>query len=157
MVLGSIFSRDLIKVDLASEDKEEVFEELVDLYVSRNPSASRAKLLDAIKSREDKLSTGIRSGFALPHAQSDQVESVKGLIGLSHSGIDYDSLDGKPVYVIFMLFSSSETCALHLRALKRLSYLIDDPEFYRTIMSQKDPDSVYAALCKYEDMLTTSM
>lgn len=157
MVLGSVFSRDLIKVDLASEDKEEAFEELVDLYVSRNPSASRTKLLDALKSREDKLSTGIKSGFALPHAQTDQVESVSGLIGISPSGIDYDSLDGKPVYVIFMLFSSSEACALHLRALKRLSYLIDDPDFYRTIMSLKDPDSVYAAMCRYEDVLTTSM
>jgi nitrogen PTS system EIIA component len=157
MVLGSVFSRDRIKIGLESEDKEEAFEELVDLYVSRNPSASRAEMLAAIRSRESKLSTGIKGGFAFPHAQTNQVDSVRGLVGISQTGIDYDSLDGKPIHVIFMLFSSTEGCALHLRALKRLSYLIDDPDFYRNIMSLRDPDSVYAVICKYEEMLATSM
>lgn len=157
MVLGSVFSPGLIKTDLESEDKEEVFEELVDLYVSQNPSASRAAILSALKSREDKLSTGVKTGLAIPHAQTEEVTGVRGIIGISRSGIDYDSLDGKPVHVVFLLLSSRDGCALHLRVLKRLSYLFNDPAFIAELVSQKNSDSIYNTICKFEDVLATSM
>jgi nitrogen PTS system EIIA component len=157
VVLGSVFSPGLVKLDLESEDKDEVFEELIELYVSKNSASSRIALLSAIKSRESKLSTGVKPGVALPHAQTDQVSGVVGIIGISRDGIDYDALDGKPVHVIFLLFSSSEACSLHLRALKRLSLLLDDPEFIKSLISQKSSEGVYDTICKYEDMLATSM
>jgi PTS system fructose-specific IIC component/PTS system nitrogen regulatory IIA component len=157
MVLGTVFSPDLIKVDLESEDKEEVFEELIELYVSANPSSSRTEILSAVKKREDKLSTGIKTGVAIPHAQTSQVKTVSGVIGISRSGIDYDALDGKPVHVIFMLFFSRDTSALHLRVLKRLSLLLEDTEFYSSILNQKSPKDVYSTICRFEDILTTSM
>ncbi len=157
MVLGSIFSPDCIKLNLEGEDKEEVFEELVDLYVSSAPSSSRAVILSAVRSREAKQSTGIRKGFALPHAQTEAVKGVKGIIGISRSGVEYDALDGKPVYIIFMMLSSAEGCSLHLRALKRLSLLLEDPEFYQTLISQTSSEGVYRTMCKYDDILATSM
>lgn len=157
MVLGTVFSPDLVKLDLESEDKEEAFEELVDLFVSSGLSSSRARILDAIRAREEKLSTGIKLGVALPHAQTDQVSGVKGIIGISRKGIDYDALDGKPVFIILMLLSSPDDCAFHLRALKRLSLLLDDPEFFPSLVSQKNADGVYDTICKFEDMLATSM
>jgi mannitol/fructose-specific phosphotransferase system IIA component (Ntr-type) len=157
MVLGSIFSPDFIKMDLESEDKEEVFEEMVELYASSTDSVSRSAILSALRNREAKLSTGIKSGYALPHAQTDQVKAVQGIIGISHKGIDYDALDGKPVHVIFMLLASTDDYSFHLRVLKRLSLLIEDPEFYQNIINQKDPSAVYSTICKFEDILTTSM
>jgi len=157
MVLDSVFSPDLVKVGLESADKEEVFEELVNLYVSRNPSASRSSILAGLRAREEKLSTGVKTGFAFPHAQTEEVESVVGVIGISKSGIDYDSLDGKPVNVVFLLLSSCSGCSLHLRVLKRLSVLIEDPLFLRAILDQKDADGVYSTLKRYEDILATSM
>lgn len=104
MVLGSIFSPSLIKVDLESEDKNEVFEELVEVFVANNPHVSRLDLLDAIRAREDKQSTGIMRGIAIPHGQLDSISSVKGVIGISRNGIEYDSLDREPVHLVFMLF-----------------------------------------------------
>lgn len=157
MVLSNVFSPELIKVGLESEDKDEVFEELVELYVSRHPSASRSSLLAAVREREIKQSTGVKPGIAIPHTKTDQIDTVKGIIGISRSGIDYDSLDGKPVYLIFMLFSSENDSPLHLRTLKRLSAILDDPECYRSLMSQANPGGVYDTLCKYEDILTTSI
>lgn len=157
MVLSSVFSPELIKVNLESEDKEEVFEELVELYVSKNPSASRASLLAAVREREGKQSTGVKPGIAFPHAQTDQVSTVKGIIGISRNGIDYEAMDGKPVYVVFLLFSSANDCTLHLRALKRLSAILDDPECYRSLLGQATSAGVYDTLCKYEDILTTSI
>jgi len=157
MVLGSVFSPDLIKMNLESDDKEEVFEELVDLYLSSNSSASRKGILAAVRSREEKLSTGIKAGVALPHAQTDEVKGVKGIIGVSASGIDYDSLDGSPVHVIFLILASNSGSSLHLRTLKRLSSLLDNPGFIPEILAQKDSGGVYAALCKFENMLASSV
>ncbi len=157
MVLGDVFSPDLIKIGLEGEDKEEVFEELIELYVSSHPAASRAAILEAVKSRESKLSTGIKYGIAIPHAQTAQIPKVTGLIGISRNGIDYDALDGNPVHLVFMLLNSADSCALHLRVLKRLALLIEDPSFYQSLVNQKDPESVYQAVRKYEDILTISM
>lgn len=157
MVLDCVFSPDLMKVDLESEDKEEVFEELVNLYVAGHPASSRSSLLSAIKNREAKQSTGVKPAVALPHAQTDQVTGVKGILGISRKGIDYDALDGNPVHVIFLLLSSADGCALHLRALKRLSTLLDDPAFYSSLISQTSAEGVYSVICKFENILATSM
>ena len=157
MVLGSIFSPDRIKVDLESDDKDEVFEEMVELYASGQSTVSRNAIITALKKREEKLSTGIKTGYALPHAQTDQVVSMQGLIGISRKGIDYDALDGKPVHVVLMLLASNDDCSFHLRVLKRLSLLIENPEFYQSLITQKDSFGVYNTICKFEDYLTTSM
>jgi Phosphotransferase system mannitol/fructose-specific IIA domain (Ntr-type) len=157
MVLSGIFSPGLIKMDLESEDKEEAFEEMVEMYISANPSVSRRDLLLALRTREAKLTTGVKPGIAVPHTMTGQVGSVNGLIGFSRQGIDYDALDGQPVHIIFMLLASPGSSALHLRALKRLSCLFEDTDFYQNLMSQKDPEAVYASLCRFEEMLTSSM
>lgn len=157
MVLGSIFSSDLIKVNLESEEKEEAFEELVELLADKYPEVSRSGVLAAVRKREAKLSTGIKSGIAIPHAQTKEIRDVRGLVGISRPGIDYDALDGKPVHLVFMVLSSGEDCSLHLRVLKRLALLLENPEFSRELLAQKDSQSAYKIICKYEDILATSM
>ncbi len=158
MVLGRIFSPDLIKIGLESEDKDETFEEMVDLFVSKYPTASREGILGVIREREKKLSTGIKTGIALPHAQSGHIpQGEHGIIGISRDGIDYDALDGKPVHVVFMILTSCEDFSMHLRILKRLAILLENPDFYRSLLDQKDPEGAYKTICKFEDMLTTSM
>jgi len=157
MVLGSIFSPSLIKVDLESEEKSELFEELVEVFIANNPGVSRSDLLNAIQSREDKQSTGIMRGIAIPHGQLDGINGVKGVIGISKSGIDYDSLDGEPVHVVFMLVSSCSSCSFHLGVLQRVATLLQDPEFYPSLLNQTTAEGVYSTLCKYEDVLLSAI
>ena len=157
MVLGSIFSPSQIKVDLESRDKDELFEELVEVFVARNPRVSRSALLDAIRDREDKQSTGIMRGIAIPHGQLDGISSVKGVIGISREGIDYDSLDGNPVHLVFMLFSSCSSCSFHLGVLQRVATLLQDPEFYPAVLDQPTSEGVYSTICKYEDVLLSAI
>ena len=157
MVLGSVFSPGLIKVGLEGEDKEEVFEELVELYAAGKKGVSRDAILSAVRAREEKQTTGVKSGMAFPHAQTDQVKSVVGLIGISPSGIDYDAMDGKPVHVVFLILSGIDECSMHLRVLKRLSIVLEDPEIYRSLLAQRDSAGVYETLCKYETILTSSV
>ncbi len=157
MVLGSVFSPGLIKVGLEGEDREEVFEELVELYAAGRKGVSRDAILAAVRAREDKQTTGVKPGIAFPHAQTDQVKSVVGLIGISRSGVDYDAMDGKPVHVVFLIISGVDECSMHLRVLKRLSIVLEDPDIYRNLLLQKDSIGVYETLCKYENILTSSV
>ena len=93
MILGQVFSLESIKVDLQSDNKDEVFEELVEKLLEVCPGLDRNKVLDALIEREQKMSTGIFPGIAVPHARTDMVDRVHGVIGISKKGIDYDSLD----------------------------------------------------------------
>ena len=117
------------------------------------PYSNRVQIINALEERESKMSTGVKKGIAVPHARLNTIEGVKGVIGISHKGIDYDALDGEPVYVVFMLLSSDKDASLHLRVLKRLAQLLDDPEFCKNLLSQSDPESCYNVVCKFEDKL----
>lgn len=153
MILGKVFSPKAISIHLTSEDKEEAFEELAVLLHSSYPEINREEALKVIREREEKMSTGIKTGIAVPHGKLPAVKGVQGVIGISREGIDYQSLDGKPVHLIFMLLSSPDECEYHLRVLRHLSQILDKPGFYDEIMNQQDADGVYSVLCRYENQL----
>ncbi|HET7838519.1 MAG TPA: PTS sugar transporter subunit IIA [Rectinemataceae bacterium] len=154
MQLQQIFTARCIKVGLESEEKDELFEELVEL-LDRDAGKAfpRGAALSAIRDRESKMSTGIKKGIALPHGKVSGISGLFGAIGISRRGIDYDALDGEPVYLVFLLISSPEDSELHLSALKRLAGLLDDPEFYTQLLRADTPERAFAILKSYEDVL----
>lgn len=155
MLLQQIFLPTRIKIGVESEEKDELFEELVEL-VARNDGKDfpRGAVLAAVREREEKMSTGIKKGIALPHGKAEGVQGIVGALGVSRRGIDYDALDGEPVYLIFLLVSSFKESELHLRALKRLARLLDDPAFYTELVGADTPERAFAILKNYEDLLT---
>jgi len=156
MFLYDIFSPELIKIGLEAEDKDEVFEELVDQFCQTIKSNAREEILDALRERESKMSTGIQKGIALPHGKTNAIENVLGILGISKKGIDYDALDGQPVYLLFMLLAPQAESEKHLRMLKRLAELLDNPQFYTDLLAQNDPQSANGIIKKYEDIYLAS-
>jgi PTS system fructose-specific IIC component/PTS system nitrogen regulatory IIA component len=156
MFLHEIFPPELIKIGLESEDKDEVFEELVDQFCQAEKSDARDDILEALKEREAKMSTGIHKGIAIPHGKTNAIESVKGVLGISKKGIDYDALDGQPVYLLFMMLAPQKDSEKHLRMLKRLAGLLDNPQFYTELVAQNDPQSAHGVIKKYEDIFIAS-
>jgi PTS system fructose-specific IIC component/PTS system nitrogen regulatory IIA component len=152
MFLYEVFTPELIKVDLEAEDKEEAFEELVDHFCQAEKTNARNEILAAIREREAKMSTGIHKGIAIPHGKTNAVENVRGVLGISRKGIDYDALDGEPVYLLFMILAPQKDSEKHLRILKRMAELLENPQFYTDLQAQKDPAGAYGILRKYEDM-----
>jgi nitrogen PTS system EIIA component len=154
MQLQSVFTTRRIKVGLESEDKDELFEELVEL-LDRDGGKDfpRTAVLTSIREREQKMSTGIKKGIAIPHGKAAGITGLIGAIGISRRGVDYDALDGEPVFIVFMLISSPEDSELHLSALKRLAGLLDDPEFYAELARAETPERAFAVLKSYEDVL----
>ncbi|MDR2160332.1 MAG: PTS sugar transporter subunit IIA [Treponema sp.] len=153
MFLREVFPPELIKVDLEAEDKEEAFEELVDHFCQVQGSNAREEILEALREREAKMSTGIHKGIAIPHGKTNAVENVYGVLGISRRGIDYDALDGEPVYLLFMVLAPQKDSEKHLRILKRMAELLENPQFYMDLVSQKDPQSAHGIIRKYEDVL----
>ncbi len=153
LLVSDLFTPSRIKTGLESEDKAEVFEELVDLLVTDYRLDCRDEILDAIRKREEKMSTGIKKGIAIPHAKTSFTKGVIGVLGISRKGIDYESLDGEPVHLLFMLVSSEEDAGSHLAILKKIALMVENADFYTEMLSVKDPHAAAAIIRKYEDIL----
>ncbi len=155
MLLQQVFKPGRIRVGLQSEEKDELFEELVDLLArDGGREFPRQAVLAAVRDREEKMSTGIKKGIALPHGKAEGLAGLSGAIGISKRGIDYDALDGEPVYLVFMIVSSPRESELHLNVLKRLARLLDDPGFYTELVGVETPERAFEVVRKYEDLLT---
>jgi PTS system fructose-specific IIC component/PTS system nitrogen regulatory IIA component len=128
-----------MKIDLEAEDKDEVFEEMVNKFCEARKSGVREEILEALWERESKMSTGIQKGIAIPHAKTTAIEGIHGVLGISKKGIEYDALDGQPVYLVFMLIASLTDSEMHLRLLKRLAELLNNHQFYEDLQIQNDP------------------
>ena len=104
MLLSELITEDSIKIGLEAEDREEVFEELMDLLVNINNNTSkREEFLSAIRKREEQGTTGIGKGIAIPHAKLNNISTNYGVLGIKREEIDYPSADKGPVHLIFLL------------------------------------------------------
>ena len=153
MILQKVFGPSAIKLNLESDSKEELFEELVDHLSRTFPAGTRfprMEVIEALETRESKMSTGIAKGIALPHATVDGIEGLRGVLGISRKGIDYDSLDGHPVYIVFMLLAPQGGSEFHLQALQRLALLIADKDFVQRLSAASSPEDAQSVLAEFE-------
>ena len=156
MFLYDIFPPELIKIGLEADDKDEAFEELVDILVQTKKIDNREDILKALWERESKMSTGIQRGIALPHGKISSLDNIYGVLGISKKGIAYEALDGQPVYIVFMVLAPALDSERHLRVLKRIAALLDNYEFCPELLAQADPGSSNRIIKKYEDIYIAS-
>ena len=156
MFLYEAFPPELIKIGLEAEDKEEAFEELADHFCQVTKINSREEILGTLRDRESKMSTGIKKGIAIPHSRIDAIGDVHGILGISKTGIDYNALDGQPVYLLFILLGPRTDSEKLLHLLKRLAALLDNPQFYADLLAQDDPYDASTIIKKYEDIYIAS-
>ncbi len=103
MEIAQLLDSKLVKFELESKDKWGAIGELIDLLAAENRVESRSKMLEAVKQREAEVSTGVGFGIAIPHGISDTVLRPSIVFGRSLKGIEYDSIDRKPVNLVFLL------------------------------------------------------
>jgi len=156
MFLYDIFPPESIIIGLEAEDKDEVFEELVNHFCQVKKIDARKEILDAIWERESKMSTGIQKGIAIPHGKIAAIDQIYGILGISKKGVDYDALDSQPVYLVFMLIAPKEDSENHLRLLKRLAELFDNPQFFTDLQAQGSSQGASGIIKKYEDIYIAS-
>lgn len=151
MLISELFKEKNIKMELESDTKEELFEELVSFLVDTEKLADRALILEKMWIREKKMTTGIAPGVAIPHIHVKDIEGTIGVFGISKNGIDYDSLDGKDVNIVMMIVGSELEPEGHLKILKGISLLISKPEFISSIMKCKTTGDVAEVIRKFEN------
>lgn len=153
MVLGQVFPKETIVVNLESTEKDELFEELVEVIHSYRPSLDRNEALTFLNEREAKMTTGIMHNVAVPHALISSMKESIGAIGISHSGIDYDSLDKAPVYVVFMIIGADGETERHIQILKQLATVLQIPNFVDKLLKCETASEVYGLIESSEESL----
>ncbi|RKY63538.1 MAG: PTS sugar transporter subunit IIA [Candidatus Latescibacterota bacterium] len=143
--LSDLISPDRI-VWLSSDTKEEVLRELVDV-ISRAPQiGDRDELLKAVLEREKIMSTGIGLGIAVPHAKIESVSDFVIAIGISRKGVEFDSLDNKPVHIVVMIAGPANQQDRYIRILAKVVLALKDPKVRETVLKAETPQEVLRAL-----------
>jgi len=153
MKIMDFLSKKAILTDIKSSKKEDVIKELVDLLINSGEieKRNRNKLVDALMSRESLGSTAIGQGVAIPHAKSDCVEKLVATFGLSRKGVDFDSLDGEPAYIFFLLVAPQDSAGPHLKALARISRLLKDKYFRDSLRACTDDKAVIKIIVQEDE------
>jgi len=146
MRLRDLIDGSVAKVGLESLDKEECFEELVDLLVRAGRLSERAGALEAVLDREAKGTTGIGNGVAIPHGKHASVQSLVAAVGTSPDGIEFDAVDGEPVHIVFLLLAPVDDPGPHVRALAEIARLIQTPGFCRKFTEAETPQQLLDVL-----------
>ncbi|MDD2688927.1 MAG: PTS sugar transporter subunit IIA [Candidatus Omnitrophica bacterium] len=144
MQIMDFLSKKAITTDIKATKKEDVLRELVDTLINSGDIEKRYrnKLIEALMNREALGSTAIGQGIAIPHAKSDCVDKLLAAFGLSKKGVDFDSLDGEPAYIFFLLVAPQDSAGPHLKALARISRLLKDKYFRDSLRACTDEKSI---------------
>ncbi|MEW6615452.1 MAG: PTS sugar transporter subunit IIA [Thermodesulfobacteriota bacterium] len=151
MKIADILSGDLIIPELTSKSKKEVLEELVTVIVKQNKLINKGELLDVLLEREKLGSTGIGDGIAIPHGKLKNIDTLLASFGKSVDGVDFDSMDGKPTHLFFLLVAPEDSAGIHLKALARISRLLKDNSFKQELMEAKLKDDLFNTIIERDE------
>ncbi len=120
MKLSELITSGAVVTQLKSQDRDQVIHELIDALIASNAAAGehRAELLKRVLDRENRGTTGFGRGVAVPHVKHPSVKRMAAAIGLSSTGIEFNSLDKQPVYSVFLLLSPEDRPEEHLLAME---------------------------------------
>jgi len=137
-----------VKADLVATTKEDVIAELVQSLVDAGEIMSKDKedIIKAIMRREELGSTGIGRGVAVPHTKHPSVKKLVGTVGVSATGLDFDSLDGQKACLFFLLVSPPDRPGDHLRALENISRQLRDEQFCKVLSQSKTTTDILELL-----------
>ena len=142
MKIMDFLNKKAVTANLKAADKEGVVRELVELLAAADEIKNKEELIRALLTRESLGSTGIGQGIGIPHAKSANVKSLVAAFGLSQKGVNFDSLDGEPVYIFFLLIAPEESAGPHLKALARISRMLKDKYFRELLRKSKDEKEI---------------
>ncbi|MDR0684580.1 MAG: PTS sugar transporter subunit IIA [Spirochaetaceae bacterium] len=151
MLLSEVFLPEFIKYDLKGITKNEIFEEMVDHFCHITRKNVKKDVLAALYERESLMSTGVLHGIAMPHGKTAAIDGIFGVLGVSRHGISYDSMDGRPVYLVFMLIAPPVKAETHLHILQLVAKFMRKPSFYNGMINAQNEKEVYDVIKSYED------
>jgi len=140
--IQDLLDRDLILMDMRAADKVGVIRELAGLLARHNRVHDADVLAQAVLDRESQGSTGIGEGIAIPHAKSQAISDIVIAFGRSKSGVDFQSLDGKPAYLFFLLVTPEDRPGDHLKLLARISRIMRNTALREQLLRCTQPEEL---------------
>jgi nitrogen PTS system EIIA component len=146
MKVTDFLAADMVVADLLAQTKSGVLAELARHLAMRVDGVDPGVLLKVLEDRELLASTAIGDGIAIPHGKLDAVGRLTGALGRARKGIEFESIDGKPTHLVFMLVAPASSTGVHLKALARLSRVFRDPDFRERLMAAPDAVAMYQVI-----------
>ncbi|MCU7496908.1 MAG: PTS sugar transporter subunit IIA [Ignavibacteria bacterium] len=144
MKICDIIKPDKIVAELKGGSKEDVINELIDLFKDDPRVSNLEKVRTAVLEREKIMSTGVGKGFAIPHAKTDSITEIIAAFGKSKKPIDFAALDEQPVHLVFLLVGKDNLVGPHIKLLSRISRMMNKDEFRESLMNAKNADEIYS-------------
>jgi PTS system nitrogen regulatory IIA component len=151
MKLSEILNQDNIIPDLKAKDKRGVLEELVDVIVSHDPSLDKGSLVKILLERERLGSTGIGDGIAIPHGKFLGLKHPVISFGRSLQGLDFDSMDGQPAFLFFLLVAPENSASIHLKALAKIAKILKNSSFRNVLMQAPTRQELYQTIIQSDE------
>jgi len=146
MNLRELLRPESVLLSLEPGSKEEMIRRLVDVLPLEGGDEIRGEVFEAVLEREKVMSTGIGRGVAIPHAKTDAVTGLMAAVGIATEPVAFDSIDGKPVTLFFLIVSDSRTTSPHIKALSLISRVLNDPMRKSALSEAATVDEVLQAL-----------
>lgn len=146
MKLTDILREGQVIADLKARGKRSAMEELCQVLHKEHPSLDLKNLMEVLVERERLGSTGIGDGIAIPHGKLPELDNLLLSFGRSLDGVDFDSLDGKPAHLFFLVVAPENSAGTHLKALARISRLLKSNVVRRELMEAKDTQDIFAII-----------
>ncbi|PKN53430.1 MAG: PTS fructose transporter subunit IIA [Deltaproteobacteria bacterium HGW-Deltaproteobacteria-13] len=155
MQLDQIFKVEFINANLVARNKDDALAELVNTIIRGGLKLNYSSIIEILKQREKLGSTGIGDGVAIPHGKVAELDDIVVAFGRSIDGISYDSLDGKPVYLLFLLLAPENSAGQHLKILAKISKMLKDVNFRKKLLKANSQSDLYKIIIDQEEVCTT--
>jgi len=146
MKITELLSADMVMPDVGGTTKPQVLRELARPFAAKYHTLDLAAISAVLAERERLGSTAIGDGIAIPHGKMPGVTQILGTFGRHQRGVDFDSLDGQPTHLFFVLVAPEDSTSLHLKALARVSRLFKDGSFRERLMAARDAEEIFSLI-----------
>jgi PTS system nitrogen regulatory IIA component len=151
MKIMDIFRKEYIIEELKAKTKRDVLAELSGVIRPGDGTIKHELMVNTLLDREKLGSTGIGDGIAIPHGKLADLDELIVSFGRSREGVEFDSMDGKPANLFFLLLAPENTTGLHLKALAKISKMMKDNAFRKKLMEAKSKDELYVIIADKDD------
>jgi mannitol/fructose-specific phosphotransferase system IIA component (Ntr-type) len=151
MQISELLRQALIKADLESRDKESAIAELLELLVLSGDVTDRDGCYQALLDREDKGTTGIGDGIAVPHAKHESITHLSMALGLSKPGVEFEAIDGEPVSIVFLILAEPDNPGPHVQALAQVARLCQTPGFCQRLRGSQSAQEALGIIVQSEE------
>ena len=150
MKISDILTENLVATGLPGNTKNEVIDAMIDLVATSPKVTDKEKVRKAIFEREEIMSTGVGNGFAIPMTRKAVPVPLRAAFAVTAKPIDYQSLDEKPVRLVFLLVGKDNLVGPHIKLLSRISRLMNKEEFRKRLLDLKSPREILDAFRQEE-------